>query len=339
MKNSNLLFLLMLISACSEPKATSDNVVETPTYQTVGSIERLAPDLNVFLSEDAKIEVIASGFEWSEGPLWLEDQNALIFSDVPTNKIWKWTEQDSLSLFLEPSGYLGTETNKKEPGSNGLALNTSGELIICQHGERRVAKMNASLSSPKADFISLVSDYEGKMLNSPNDLVINKSGQVFFNDPPYGLDPWNTKELDFQGVYRLDPDGGLNLLLDSLARPNGIGLSPDEKTLYIAQSDFTKARYYAFDLDENGDVVGGKVLLDATASIGRENPGLPDGLTVHSSGTLFASGPGGIWVISPEGKHLGTVKTGQGTANCTFDSDETYLYMTADAFLMRIKMK
>lgn len=339
MKNSNLLFFLILISACSEPKVASNNEVETPAYQTVGSIEILDANLNAFLSDDAKIEVLASGFEWSEGPLWLGDQNALIFSDVPTNKIWKWTESDSLSLFLEPSGYLGTETNKKEPGSNGLTLNSSGELIICQHGERRVAKMNASLSSPKADFVSLVSDYEGKMLNSPNDLVYNKSGQLFFNDPPYGLDPWNTKELDFQGVYRLDADGSLNLLLDSLARPNGIGLSPDEKTLYIAQSDFEKARYYAFDLDTNGDVVGGKVLLDATALIGSENPGLPDGLTVHSSGTLFASGPGGILVISPEGKHLGTIRTGQGTANCTFDSNETYLYMTADAFLMRIKMK
>ncbi|WP_425638051.1 SMP-30/gluconolactonase/LRE family protein [Algoriphagus yeomjeoni] len=339
MKNSNFLLLLILISGCSNPKTSTTNEADDFNYQTVGSIERLDTDLNEFLSEDAKIEVIASGFEWSEGPLWLEDQKALIFSDVPTNKIWKWTEQDSLSLFLEPSGYLGTETNKKEPGSNGLALNANGELILCQHGERQIAKMNASLSSPKADFISLVSDYEGKMLNSPNDLVFNKSGQLFFNDPPYGLDPWNTKELDFQGVYRLDPDGSLNLLVDSLSRPNGIGLSPDEKTLYIAQSDFEKARYYAFDLDENGDVIGGKVLLDATSSIGRENPGLPDGLTVHSSGTLFASGPGGIWVISAEGKHLGTIKTGQGTANCAFDSAEKYLYMTADAFLMRIRLK
>lgn len=339
MKNSYLLFLLFIVAACSDPKSESDAVVEESTYQTIGTIERLDPDLTLFLSEDAKIEVLASGFEWSEGPLWLDDQNALIFSDVPTNKIWKWTEQDSLSLFLEPSGYLGTETNKKEPGSNGLALNASGELILCQHGERQIAKMNASLSSPKADFISLISDYEGKMLNSPNDLVFNESGQLFFNDPPYGLDPWNTKELDFQGVYRLDTDGSLNLLVDSLSRPNGIGLSPDEKTLYIAQSDAEKARYYAFDLDEKGDVTGGKILLDATALIGNENPGLPDGLTVHSSGTLFASGPGGILVISPEGKHLGTIRTGQGTANCAFDSDETYLYITADAFLMRIKMK
>jgi gluconolactonase len=339
MKNSKLFLLLILLSACANPNTSSNIEDEDFEFQSVGSIERLDPDLNIFLPQDAKIELIASGFEWSEGPLWLEDQNALIFSDVPTNKIWKWTEKDSLSLFLEPSGYLGTETNKKEPGSNGLALNTSGQLIICQHGERRVARMNASLSDPKPDFIALASTYEGKKFNSPNDLIFNKSGQLFFNDPPYGLDPWNTKELDFQGVYRLDPDGSLNLLLDTLSRPNGIGLSPDESTLYIAQSDPEKARYYAFDLGENGDILGGNILLDATMLIGSENPGLPDGLAVHSSGTLFASGPGGILVISPEGKHLGTIKTGQGTANCAFDSDENYLYMTADAFLMRIMMK
>ncbi|MEP0712749.1 MAG: SMP-30/gluconolactonase/LRE family protein, partial [Algoriphagus sp.] len=269
---------------------------------------------------------------------WLADQKALIFTDVPTNKIWKWTEEDSLSLFLEPSGYLGTEATKKEPGANGLALDAAGNLILCQHGERRIARLNASLSSPTADFTALVSDYQGKKFNSPNDLVLNKSGQIFFTDPPYGLDDWDTKELDFQGVYRLDTDGSLHLLLDSLNRPNGIGLSPDQRTLYVAQSDAQKARYFAFELDEDGSVTDGKVLLDATAAVGESGPGLPDGLAVHSSGTIFASGPGGIWVISSAGAHLGTILTGQGTSNCTFDSEEKYLYMTADAFLMRIKI-
>ncbi|SFT88700.1 gluconolactonase [Algoriphagus locisalis] len=341
MKNSSLLYLLLAFSACSSPStsSSSNDENEAISYQTVGSVDRLEQELDLFISENAKIEVIASGFEWSEGPLWLADQNALIFSDVPTNKIWKWTEKDSLGLFLEPSGYLGTETNKKEPGSNGLTLNADGELILCQHGERRIAKMNASLSDPTSDFSVLVSDFEGKKFNSPNDLVFNEAGQLFFTDPPYGLDDWNTKELDFQGVYRLDPDGSLNLLLDTLNRPNGIGLSPDGKTLYIAQSDAQKARYYAYGLDGEGNVLSGKILLDATESVGTQLPGLPDGMTVHSSGTLFASGPGGVLVISPDGKHLGTIKTGQGTANCAFDEDESYLYMTADAFLMRIKMK
>lgn len=340
MRKLSIRVLILLASsfACSKPKVSTESRMPESTYKTVGFVERLSSEIGTLISEGAEIEVLASGFEWSEGPLWIEDQNALLFSDVPSNRIWKWTEKDSLSLFLEPSGYLGTEKNKKEPGSNGLALDGEGNLILCQHGERRIAKMNSPLSIPKADFTAIVSDVDGKRFNSPNDLVFNKEGQVFFTDPPYGLDDWNPKELDFQGVYRLDVDGSLSLLLDSLSRPNGIGLSPDQKTLYIAQSDAQKARYYAFELDEDGDVLSGKILLDATASVGAELPGLPDGLTVHSSGTLFASGPGGIWVISSEGRHLGIIRTGQGTSNCAFDSDESYLYMTADAYLMRIRM-
>ncbi|PZX51355.1 SMP-30/gluconolactonase/LRE family protein [Algoriphagus chordae] len=338
MRISSFLLLLSTSLACTGPKNNTEALSVGSSYKTVGSVLRVDSVVNSLIPEGAEIEVLASGFEWSEGPLWLADQNALLFSDVPTNKIWKWTEKDSLTLFLEPSGYLGTETNKKEPGSNGLALDAEGNLILCQHGERRIAKMNATLTAPKADFTSIVSDFEGARFNSPNDLVINKSGQLFFTDPPYGLDDWNPKELDFQGVYRLDTDGSLSLLLDSLNRPNGIGLSPDQQTLYVAQSDAQKARYYAFDLDQNGDVLTGRVLLDVTSTVGDDHPGLPDGLTVHSSGVLFASGPGGIWLISSEGKHLGTIQTGQGTSNCTFDADESYLYMTADAYLMRIKM-
>jgi len=338
MKNPLLIFILASSLACTSPKVSTETVVTESDYRKVGSVEILDSEINALLSGGAEIEVLASGFEWAEGPLWLADQNALIFTDVPTNKIWKWTEKDSLTLFLEPSGYLGTETNKKEPGANGLALDANGDLILCQHGERRIAKMNAPLSEPKPNFTELVSDYKGQQFNSPNDLVVNKSGQIFFTDPPYGLDDWDSKELDFQGVYRLATDGSVKLVLDSLNRPNGIGLSPDQKTLYVAQSDAQKARYYAFALDETGEIVSGRILLDATASVGDERPGLPDGLTVHSSGTLFASGPGGIWVISSAGKHLGTILTGQGTANCAFDSDENYLYMTADAFLMRIKV-
>lgn len=338
MRNFSVLFLLFFALACSSPQKSTETTQARPSYRTVGSVERLDPKINSLIPEGSKPEVLASGFEWAEGPLWLAGEEALIFTDVPTNKVWKWTEQDSLSLFLEPSGYMGTETNKKEPGANGLALDGEGSLILCQHGERRIARMNAPLSAPTPDFTVLVADYEGKKFNSPNDLVLNKSGQIFFTDPPYGLDDWNPKELDFQGVYRLDTNGKLNLLLDSLSRPNGIGLSPDQKTLYVAQSDAQKARYYAFELDNEGNILGGKILLDATASVGEERPGLPDGMTVHSSGTLFASGPGGIWVISPEGEHLGTILTGQGTANCAFDKEESYLYMTADGYLMRIKM-
>lgn len=331
------IYLAFLVSiACTSPKT---EVVTIAKYQTLGSVERLNPAIDALIPADAQIEILASGFEWAEGPLWLENQQAVIFTDVPTNKIWKWTEKDSLSLYLTPSGYLGDRTDKREPGANGLALDAEGDLILCQHGERQIGKMLASLDSPKSEFEALVAEYEGKRFNSPNDLVFNSNGQLFFTDPPYGMDPWDEKELDFQGVYRLDVDGQVHLLIDSLSRPNGIALSPDQKTLYIAQSDPEKARYYAYDLDENGNVVSGKVLFDATSQQGESRKGLPDGLKVHSSGTLFATGPGGVLVISSGGKHLGTILTENGTANCAFDSDEKYLYMTADAYLMRIALK
>ncbi len=335
MKHSNWLILFAL-AACSAPK--SQESVEQEVI-TIGSVERLDSAINALISADAKIEVLASGFEWAEGPLWLEDQQALIFTDVPTNKIWKWTEDDSLSLFLSPSGYLGDRTAKREPGANGLALDAEGNLIMCQHGERQVGRMLSTLDAPKAEFEALATGYEGKRFNSPNDLVFNSRGQLFFTDPPYGMDPWDEKQLDFQGVYRLDSDGKVNLLVDTLSRPNGIALSPDQKTLYIAQSDPEKARFYAFDLDEIGNVIAGKVLFDATSQQSETRKGLPDGLKVHSSGVLFATGPGGVLVISPEGKHHGTILTENGTANCAFDADEKYLYMTADGFLLRIPLK
>jgi gluconolactonase len=329
--------LIFILLSCTSPTRTISD--EKSLYQSIGSVERLDSAINALIPPDAKIEVLASGFEWAEGPLWLEEQQALIFTDVPTNKIWKWTEKDSLSLYLSPSGYLGDRTDKREPGANGLAMDAAGNLILCQHGERQVGKMLASLDAPKSEFKALATGYEGKRFNSPNDLVFNSHGQLFFTDPPYGMDPWDEKQLDFQGVYRLDADGRVTLLVDSLSRPNGVALSPDQKTLYIAQSDREKARYYAFDLDENGNVISGKVLFDATALQSETKKGLPDGLKVHSSGTLFATGPGGVLVISPEGKHLGTILTENGTANCGFDTGEKYLYMTADAYLMRIALK
>jgi gluconolactonase len=337
MKHHSILFAFFILLSCTAPKEKLTEA--SPKFQSIGSVERLDSAINSLITSEAKIEVLASGFEWAEGPLWLEEQQALIFTDVPTNTVWKWTEKDSLSVYLKPSGYLGDRTDKGEPGANGLTLDAAGNLILCQHGERQVGKMLASLDAPKSEFEALAFSYEGKQFNSPNDLVYNSTGQLFFTDPPYGMDPWDEKQLDFQGVYRLDADGMVNLLVDTLSRPNGIALSLDQKTLYIAQSDPEKARYYAYALDENGKVISGKVLFDATSLRSETRKGLPDGLKVHSSGILFATGPGGVLVISPEGKHLGTILTENGTANCGFDADEKYLYMTADGYLMRIALK
>lgn len=334
MKNS--IFLALFFVGCSSPPIQEKSVDK---FQTTDSVERLDSAINSLIPVGAEIEILASGFEWSEGPLWLESQNALIFTDVPTNKVWKWTEKDSLSVYLEPSGYQGDEEGKKEPGANGLGLDLKGNLILCQHGNRQIARMKSTLDDPTPDYEAIVSAFEGKKFNSPNDLVVHSKGDIYFTDPPYGLDEWNTKELDFQGVYRVDPSGKLTLQVDSLSRPNGIGLSPDEKTLYVAQSDPEKARYYAFDLDEKGNVISGKVLLDVTALVGEDRKGLPDGLKVDKKGNLFATGPGGVLVISPEGKLMGTILTGEGTANCAFNGDQSFLYMTADMYLMRISLR
>ncbi|MBN3522200.1 SMP-30/gluconolactonase/LRE family protein [Algoriphagus lutimaris] len=341
-KSLPIIFFSLFVLACNSPEKKMDSERMNSlvsNFETIGSIERLSGAMDVLIPVDSKIEVIASGFDWSEGPLWLEDQQALIFTDVPENKIWKWTASDSLEVYLEPSGYFGSETNKREPGANGLILDVDGKLMLCQHGARQVAKMVSDISEPSPVFEVLADTYEGKKFNSPNDLVKSENRNLFFTDPPYGLDEWDTKELEFQGVYQIDFMGNLTLQIDSLSRPNGIGLSPDGKKLYVAQSDPLKARYYAFDLDENENVSSGKMILDVSDLVGDANPGLPDGMAVHSSGNLFASGPGGILIISPNGDHLGTIKTERATSNCTFDTNEDYLYITADGELMRVKLK
>jgi gluconolactonase len=338
MKNPIVIFILVFGSACTFSGKKTESITSSDRYATVGYVNRIDQSINSLIPEDAKIEILSSGFDWSEGPLWLEDQQALIFSDVPANKIYRWTEQDSLSIFLEPSGYFGERKDKREPGSNGLALDLDGKLLLCQHGLRQVGKLKTSLLNPKPEYETLAFEWEGKKMNSPNDLVVHSNASIFFTDPPYGLDEWDEKGLDFQGVYRL-LDGALTLQIDSLSRPNGVALSPDEKTLYIAQSDPAKARYYAYELDEAGEVLSGKILFDVTSMISPEQKGLPDGLKVHSSGVLFATGPGGVLIINPEGKHLGTIETGQATANCAFDAEEKYLYITADMHLMRIRLK
>lgn len=338
MRSFAVLFILFFVSACTFMPKKTDSFRPSKQYETVGRINRIDQSINTLIPEDAKIEILASGFDWSEGPLWLEDQQVLIFSDVPANKIYRWSEEDSLSIFLEPSGYFGERKDKRESGSNGLALDLDGSLLLCQHGLRQLGRLKTSLEDPSPMYEPLAFEWNGKKLNSPNDLVVHTNGSIFFTDPPYGLDEWDEKELNFQGVYRLK-NGELTLQLDSPSRPNGVALSPDEKILYIAQSDPVKARFYAYELDEDGEVLSGKILFDATGMISPEQKGLPDGLKVHSSGVIFATGPGGVLVISPDGKYLGSIETGQATANCAFDAEEKYLYMTADMYLMRIRLK
>jgi len=306
------------------------------SYPSVGSIERKDPRLDRLVPPGAVIEKLAEGMEWTEGPVWDRRGGHLLFSDIPNNVVMKWEEGAGLSEFLKPSGYTGGEPFKgREPGSNGLAFDAEGRLVLCQHGDRRIARL-----TKEGKFDTVVDRYQGKRFNSPNDLVFRSNGDLYFTDPPYGLekrfeDP--KRELDFCGVYRLSAAGELSLLTKEVRRPNGIALSPDEKTLYVASSDPELAVWYAYDLEPDGGVAGGRVFFDATAWT-KTGPGLPDGMKVDQAGNVFATGPGGVIVFAPDGSHLGTLRTGVPTANVAWGDDGSVLYVTANKWLCRIRL-
>jgi len=312
--------------------------LDQKAYPTIGKVIKYAPQLDALLAADAKIEVLASGFVWSEGPIWIKNGNYLLFSDVPQNTIFKWNAKDGISVYLKPSGFTGAGNYGDEPGSNGLTLDLKGRLISAEHGDRRIAAM------PLADGgkITIADRYQGKRLNSPNDVVQHSSGAYYFTDPPYGMpkkekDP--TREIDWFGVYRVGIDGSVTLLTKDMTRPNGLAFSPDEKILYVAQSDRDKAVIMAFSVSKDGSVGQGSIFFDATPMVKQGLPGLPDGLKVDANGNLWSTGPGGVLVISPKGQLLGRIETGEATANCAWGDDGSTLYMTADMYLCRIKTK
>jgi gluconolactonase len=308
-------------------------------YPTIGKIVRNDPRLDELLDKDAKIEVLASGFVWSEGPVWIKDSNYLLFSDVPKNTIFKWEDKEGLTVFLQPSGYTGRVFYSNEPGSNGLFLNKKGELVACEHGDRRVSTMPLSGGGKR----TLADNFEGKRFNSPNDVVQKSDGSYYFTDPPYGLpkqenDP--LRETQVNGVYRVNPEGKVSLLVNDLTRPNGLAFSPDEKTLYVAQSDPEKALIMAYPVQADGLLGKGKVFFDCTEWSKKGLRGLPDGLRVDTKGNLFATGPGGVNIFASDGTWLGRVDTGEATANCGFGgNDGSVLYLTSDMYLCRIKTK
>ncbi len=306
--------------------------------ETIGRLERLAPAFDALIDADAKIEVLASGFTWTEGPVWVNDDQGghLLFSDIPRNTIFRWTPGRGIETFMTPSGYTGVTYYGLEPGANGLAIDPEGRLVMCEHGDRRV-----SVLTEGGGKMTLADSYEGKRLNSPNDLCFGSDGSIYFTDPPYGLpqradDP--RRELDFYGVFRLSPAGELTVLTKELTRPNGIGLSPDEQTLYVAQSDPEAPIWMAFPLSPEKTLGKGRLLYNAKEAMS-EFPGLPDGLAVGPDGTIFGSGPGGIYVIDPAGKLLGRIITGGRVSNCALSPDLAWLYITADSQLCRIALK
>lgn len=313
-----------------------------------GKIERLDPRLDAIIAADAQVEEVAEDFIWTEGPVWFREGKSLLFSDIPRNSVYKWSEADGLELFLKPSGYTGETPRGGESGSNALGIDAEGRLMLCQHGDRRVARIDAPLSTlsaggaPAAKFTTIADKWEGKRFNSPNDLAIHSSGAIYFTDPPYGLVKGGdaaTQEIDFNGVYRVSPEGEVTLATREMTKPNGLALSPNEKTLYVGQSDSTAPLWRAFDVKADGSLGPGRVVFNAKELAESGRKGSPDGLKVEKNGVLLATGPGGVLVLTPEGEHLGTIMTGDVVSNCAFGDDGSTLYMTSNHTVCRVKLK
>jgi gluconolactonase len=338
------LALATATNAATATEPASLLTLDTTNFPVLGRVVRLDPRLDSLLDKEAKIEVIASGFDWCEGPVWVPEAGKgeggyLLFSEIPSNTVRRWDEGKGLSIFLKGSGYTGPGQYSKEPGSNGLVLDKNGRLLSCEHGDRRV-----SILTDGGGKRTLCDNFKGQRLNSPNDLCLKSNGDIYFTDPPYGLpkqadDP--TRELTFCGVFKLDAaNHDLTLLTDQMTRPNGIAFSPDEKLLYVAQSDPAAALWRAFPVKPDGTLGDGRVFKDVTKMVEEKQKGLPDGMKVDKKGNLWATGPGGVHIMAPDGTLLGRLETGEATSNCAFGgADGTTLFITADMYVCRIKTK
>ncbi|MBO9571020.1 MAG: SMP-30/gluconolactonase/LRE family protein [Chitinophagaceae bacterium] len=336
------LIFVCLVASCANAPVSQDQQKTIDSSVIAGTgIEILDAEALNLIDTTAKIEKLGEGYEWSEGPLYIPDGDYLLFSDVPMNKVYKWKEGEGVKLYLDSSGYVGRDVPKKEPGSNGLLLDKNGNLVLCQHGLRRVARMDAPLSAPKAAYTSIVDNYKGKKLNSPNDAVFNSKGDLYFTDPPYGLVKGNDdslKEQPHHGVYLVRENGKAELVTGELNYPNGIALTPDEKFLIVAHSDPDNMVWMKYELDAKG-LIKNKSVFYKISEEEKKLPGSPDGFKINKSGYVFASAPGGVWVFNPSGKPIAKIYTGQATSNCAFSADQHAIYMTCEAFLYRLKLK
>ena len=317
---------LVFFAGCAAPPEPMDH--------GAGVVLRSDPAVDEIIPQDYKIEKLYGGFQFTEGPVWADkDGGYLLFSDIPANAIYKWTPDGQVTDFLKPV-FEDEYEDGRFVGSNGLLLDSDGNLVLCEHGGRRVSRMGDDGTRT-----TLVEQYEGKGLNSPNDVVLHSDGSLYFTDPPYGFaqqDDDPAKELDFNGVFRFGPDGKLTLLSRAQTRPNGIGFSPDEKTLYVANSDPNAKLWMSYPVNDDGSLGEGAVFFDASSS---EAEGLPDGMALDSQGNVYATGPGGVWIFSPEGKRLGTIQPDEVPANATFGgSDGMTLFMTAQTGLYSIRL-
>lgn len=339
-----VLAIQIAATACNRPpdsasKSASPVAGSESNPAPVMRVVSLDPRFEELVPADARIERLADGYQWTEGPVWNRAEGYLLFTNIPGNEIVKWREGEGASQYLYPSGYSGEAPfSGREPGANGLTYDAQGRLVMCQHGDRRVGRLNSATRQ-----IETVADrFDGRRFNSPNDLVYHSNGALYFTDPIYGLpkgadDP--ARELDFCGVYRLDRQNRLSLLTREITRPNGIAFSPDEKRLYVASSDPEKAIWMVYDVGSDGSIDNGRVFFDATPMVKEGRKGLPDGLKVDRAGNLFATGPGGVLVFSADGSHLGTIETGVPTANCAWGEDGSTLFITANTALLRVKLR
>ncbi len=317
----------LLIAGCGR---TDGPATTEPEVEAVGEIVRVDPAVGAIVPADAKIEKLAGGFQFTEGPVWMPD-GFLLFSDIPANVIRKWEPSGEVSVFLENAGYDKDDAAEGAfIGTNGLTLDAEGRLVMCEHGSGRVTRLEENGSRTV-----LAAEWEGKRLNSPNDAVFKSDGSLYFTDPPYGLPRPEMRELDFTGIFRIK-DGKLELLGKELTRPNGLAFSPDESVLYVANSDPERKIWMKYEMAADGTLGPGSVFKDVTAETA---DGLPDGLKVDQNGTLYCTGPGGIWIFSPDGGHLGTIKPPETPANLHWgDADGKTLYMTARTGLYRIAL-
>ncbi|MFN0122807.1 MAG: SMP-30/gluconolactonase/LRE family protein [Blastocatellia bacterium] len=338
------LLACLLAAACAAPEVKETKTAPAPvaeakkeaTPEPVVKLVSLDPAFDKLIAPGTKIDKLGDGYKWTEGPVWNKKDKYLLFSDIPNNQIVKW-DGKALSQYLHPAGYTAKDAfTGKEPGTNGLSYDAQGRLTACAHGDRQVVRIedDGKKRTPLAE------KFEGKRFNSPNDLAWRKNGDLYFTDPPYGLpkgvdDP--AREMDYCGVYRLDTKGKLTLLTKEITRPNGIAFSPDEKKLYVASSDPDKAIWMSYDVKPDGTLANGKVFFDSTAWAKEKRPGLPDGMKVDQTGNVWATGPGGVHVFTPAGKHIGTIDTGVPTANVAFGEDGAILYITANTALLRVK--
>jgi len=318
-------------------------IFSAPRYLTIvllaasavapGQIRKVAPEMDAIVPAGAQIEKLSGGFQFTEGPVWMHE-GYLLFSDIPANAIMKWAPTGGVSVFMKPSGLTsGAGPAGAFIGSNALTLDKQGRLIICRHGDRDLVRREKD-----GKITVLAAKYEGKRLNSPNDVVVKSDGAIYFSDPPYGLvkeDADPAKELKVNGLYRL-ANGKLQLISGDLTRPNGLAFSPDEKVLWVDNSDEKKKIWMRFDVKADGTIANGKQIFDAT------NPtvdGNPDGMKVDSKGNLYSAGPGGVWVFSPAGKHIGNINPPEVPANLAWgDADGKTLYITARTGIYRIKL-